>query len=557
MSSRTSWPGLFERYRMRLSSKLTRQIGAALESEFGPDDVLSESYISAETRWHARPTDPEKDYVWLYGIVHEQFYDMLRKVNAAKRGGQIKEVRIPDNSAAEIAMELWQSQTGASTNAARNEFVSRLRELLERHLATIDVEVFLMRVLDRLEYPEIVAEFVRRAEESDRRRRLPEDPRRAAIQGRMAPTGTPDGNDKDVQQAAGGRHPPAIHPCRRKADRRHRRGVPRAPRRASQPEPGEDLTRTTKPRGNDDDVLIFDRARRTRTRSWRTLREELIEAVEQGPAAVEKTLAAWCARYPDREDDFRKEASAILLLWGLREPERLGPYQLLDVLTVGGMGKIYRAREDVTGRIVAVKTVLAGHLSPAEQVKRFDTERRLLSCLHDTHIVPLLATGQEGYLLYMVMPFIPGVTLKSVIAIGLRPRPCDASRSQPSTSLFTAASKVESKKRMDATHAPSRAQALSSSVAPPDTAGPSSPGRDRRPADYFRHVATMMEHVAGAVQHIHDAKILHRDLKPSNIMIESSGHSWVIDIGLGRELDHGEDALPGVGPGPGSSRPTG
>jgi len=56
----------------------------------------------------------------------------------------------------------------------------------------------------------------------------------------------------------------------------------------------------------------------------------------------------------------------------------------------------------------------------------------------------------------------------------------------------------------------------------------------------------MMEHVAVAVQHIHDAKILHRDLKPSNIMIESSGHSWVIDIGLGRELDRSEDALPGT-----------
>ena len=45
----------------------------------------------------------------------------------------------------------------------------------------------------------------------------------------------------------------------------------------------------------------------------------------------------------------------------------------------------------------------------------------------------------------------------------------------------------------------------------------------------------MMEQVSAAVEHIHKANILHRDLKPSNIMIESSGHSWVIDIGLGRE----------------------
>ena len=156
---------LFDRYRMRLSSKLSRSISAALESEFGPDDVLSESYIRAETRYHARPTDPEKQYVWLYGIVHDQFYDMLRKVNADKRGGQIKEVRIPDNSAAEIALELWQSRTGASTLAARSEFISRVQTFLDRNLAKADVEVVSMRVFDRLEFPEIVAELVRRAEE--------------------------------------------------------------------------------------------------------------------------------------------------------------------------------------------------------------------------------------------------------------------------------------------------------------------------------------------------------------------------------------------------------
>ena len=104
------------------------------------------------------------------------------------------------------------------------------------------------------------------------------------------------------------------------------------------------------------------------------LHEELIEAVELGPEAVEQTLGEWCDRYPEREDAFRNQARAILLLWGLREPERLGPYQLLDVVTTGGMGKIYRAKEDVTGRIVVVKTVLAGHLSTPEQVKRFDTE---------------------------------------------------------------------------------------------------------------------------------------------------------------------------------------
>jgi hypothetical protein len=52
-------------------------------------------------------------------------------------------------------------------------------------------------------------------------------------------------------------------------------------------------------------------------------REELIEGVEHGPETAEKAVAAWCARYPDRDDVIRNEAAAIRLLWGLREPERL------------------------------------------------------------------------------------------------------------------------------------------------------------------------------------------------------------------------------------------
>ena len=80
-----------------------------------------------------------------------------------------RKVRIPNNSAAEIALGLWQSRTGVSTLASRNEFLSRVQTSLDRNLAKDDVEVVSMRVFDRLEFPEIVAELVRRAEgETDR-----------------------------------------------------------------------------------------------------------------------------------------------------------------------------------------------------------------------------------------------------------------------------------------------------------------------------------------------------------------------------------------------------
>ena len=67
---------LFDRYHMRLWSKLRRATGAALEARFDPSDVLQEAYIRAMTRWSARPHDPDKQYVWLYGIVHDQFCDI-------------------------------------------------------------------------------------------------------------------------------------------------------------------------------------------------------------------------------------------------------------------------------------------------------------------------------------------------------------------------------------------------------------------------------------------------------------------------------------------------
>ncbi len=158
---------LFDRYHMRLWSKLRRAIGATLEAKFEPSDVLQEAYIRAMTRWSARPGDPEKQYVWLYGIVHEQFCDMLRRVKAVKRGDRREHVRIPDNSAAEIALQFWQSQTGVSTIAGRKEFVARLQGFLERILSPTDLEIFSMRVFDRLEYSEIATVLHYRSEESN------------------------------------------------------------------------------------------------------------------------------------------------------------------------------------------------------------------------------------------------------------------------------------------------------------------------------------------------------------------------------------------------------
>jgi DNA-directed RNA polymerase specialized sigma24 family protein len=156
--------GLFDRYRMRLWAKLRRTLGAASDARYDPDDVLSETYLRAETRWTDRPADPAGHYVWLYGLVHDQLCDMIRRAIAVKRGGRVRHEPLPDNSAAEIALKFWQSRPGVSTMAARDEFVAKARGFLERNLSPADRELFSMRVFDRLEYAEIVAELARRSE---------------------------------------------------------------------------------------------------------------------------------------------------------------------------------------------------------------------------------------------------------------------------------------------------------------------------------------------------------------------------------------------------------
>lgn len=159
---------LFERYRMRLWTMLRRKIGVSLQAKLEPEDILSEAYIRAERRWTARPTEPERHFVWLYGIVHDQYVEMVRKLRAGIRGGDVQQVSLPDSSAAELAVELWQSQTGASTLAERNEFLSRLQTFLQENLSPTELEIFLMRLFDRMEYPEIVGELSRRAVDGDR-----------------------------------------------------------------------------------------------------------------------------------------------------------------------------------------------------------------------------------------------------------------------------------------------------------------------------------------------------------------------------------------------------
>src|SRR5277367_5424575 len=90
---------------------------------------------------------------------------------------------------------------------------------------------------------------------------------------------------------------------------------------------------------------------------------------------------------------------------------QLGDYHVLSEIGRGGMGVVYRAQAR-DGREVAVKVVRADKAT-RQAVERFQREERLLAALTDKEgFVPLLGSGSAPGGAYLVMPFVPGGTLR-------------------------------------------------------------------------------------------------------------------------------------------------
>jgi eukaryotic-like serine/threonine-protein kinase len=96
---------------------------------------------------------------------------------------------------------------------------------------------------------------------------------------------------------------------------------------------------------------------------------------------------------------------------------RLGPYQIESVVGTGGMGEVYRARDNRLNRSVAIK-VLPSHLSAPEHRKRFEREARAISSLAHPHICALHDIGHDDGVDYMVMEHLEGETLEQRLRKG-------------------------------------------------------------------------------------------------------------------------------------------
>ncbi|MEO8138274.1 MAG: protein kinase [Gemmatimonadota bacterium] len=147
-------------------------------------------------------------------------------------------------------------------------------------------------------------------------------------------------------------------------------------------------------------------------------------------------------------------------------------YQISGRAGQGGMATVYRALDQKHGRQVAIK-VLRPELAAAIGADRFLREIEVSARLQHPHIVPLFDSGGADGILYYVMPFVEGESLRD---------------------RLTREGKIP-----------------------------------------FEEAVTLIREVASALSYAHQHDIVHRDIKPENIML-SGGHAVVADFGIARAL---------------------
>ncbi len=150
---------------------------------------------------------------------------------------------------------------------------------------------------------------------------------------------------------------------------------------------------------------------------------------------------------------------------------RLGPYEILATLGVGGMGEVYKARDSRLSRVVALKVLPAVFAGDAERLRRFEHETHVLSRLNHPHIVTVHEVGRIDSTTYMAMEFVEGKTLQSLLASG----------------------------RLS-----------------------------------FKKLAEVAAQIAMGLAAAHQAGVIHRDVKPGNVMVSKDGFVKIVDFGLAK-----------------------
>ncbi len=95
--------------------------------------------------------------------------------------------------------------------------------------------------------------------------------------------------------------------------------------------------------------------------------------------------------------------------------EQLGSFRIEAVLGTGAMGVVYRAMNDVTGRLAAVKVISSGVAQKGKLHERFKREAEILQQFRHPNIVRFLALGRFKGTSYFAMEYVPGENMEQLL----------------------------------------------------------------------------------------------------------------------------------------------
>jgi serine/threonine protein kinase/Tol biopolymer transport system component len=194
-------------------------------------------------------------------------------------------------------------------------------------------------------------------------------------------------------------------------------------------------------------------------------------------AEVARLLAA-----ASNAGSFLEHGAAAALAGGAREIGRkVGVYELTGLLGIGGMGEVYRARDTVLGREVALKFVRGAGLVDAQQLARFRREAQVLAALNHPNIAAIYGVDDSDGVPALVLELVEGPTLADRLEAGALP---------------------------------------------------------------FDEALRIALQLTDALEAAHAAGVVHRDLKPANIKLRQDGTLKVLDFGLATHVETVETQVP-------------